>query len=113
MAWVCLYTLLLPFFLSTSLIYRLERQNSRSTPQTTSRVSLWDGPLARESGGLFAYPPRPDGEESSEEEEDFDNSPVIPPPPPFFAIARSRSEPEPRYNPSLVPPLRFGMPVSL
>ncbi|KAG6885144.1 hypothetical protein C0993_005507 [Termitomyces sp. T159_Od127] len=91
----------------------LERQNSRSTPQTTSRVSLWDGPLARESGHLFAYPPRPDGEESSEEEEEFDNSPVIPPPPSFFAIARSRSEP--RYLPPAVPPntLRYGLPVSL
>ncbi|KAG5715716.1 hypothetical protein E4T56_gene169 [Termitomyces sp. T112] len=92
----------------------LERQNSRSTPRTTSRVSLWDGPLAREVGGRpFAYRTRSDGEESSEEEEDLDNSPVIPPPPHFLVIERSRSEP--RYLPPVMPPAVQGyrMPVSL
>ncbi|KAG6901541.1 hypothetical protein C0995_010691 [Termitomyces sp. Mi166 len=92
----------------------LERQNSRSTPRSTSRVSLWDGPLAREPGGRpFAYSLRRDGEESSEEEEDFDNSPVIPPPPYFFGVSRSISET--RYLAPAMPPAVQGyrLPSSL
>ncbi|KAG6819471.1 hypothetical protein H0H93_011511 [Arthromyces matolae] len=89
----------------------LERQMSRSSTKSASRVSLWDGPLARDTGRLLAYPPHPDEEESSDDDDDeWDNSPVIPPPPLF---ARSISEPR-QFPPLIPPPLPgFRPPVSL
>ncbi|KAG6826626.1 hypothetical protein H0H92_015099 [Tricholoma furcatifolium] len=95
----------------------LERQVSRSTSRSSSRVSLWDGPLARETPGRnFVHPPqatRPDGEDSSDEEDDWDNSPLIPPPATFFAMARSISEPRP-FHPVIPPTLpRYRQPTSL
>ncbi|KAG6917388.1 hypothetical protein DXG01_002767 [Tephrocybe rancida] len=92
----------------------LERQVSKATARSSgSRVSLWDGPLARETGRSYLHRVRPDDwEEESSEEEEWDNSPVIPPIPPFFGMARSISEPH--HLPPMIPPFpRFRPPASL
>ncbi|KAG6853142.1 hypothetical protein C0991_006581 [Blastosporella zonata] len=95
----------------------LERQVSRSTTRSSSRISGWDGPLARSSSRSFIHPARPDGDESSESEEEWDNAPVIPTIP-FFGMARSFSEPHHAAMPFPAPMLpphfqRYSLAVSL
>ncbi|GLB43636.1 hypothetical protein LshimejAT787_1401480 [Lyophyllum shimeji] len=74
----------------------LERQVSRTSARTTpSRVSLWDGPLARDNGITYSTPPvrpSPQKGEDSSEEEDWENSPVIPILPDPYRLTRSASE---------------------
>ncbi|KAF8079224.1 hypothetical protein FPV67DRAFT_103726 [Lyophyllum atratum] len=86
----------------------LERQVSRTSARTTpSRVSLWDGPLARDNGITYStHPARSSsqkGEESSEEE-DWENSPVIPMLPDPYRMTRTLSEP--RHQP-VIPQYRM------
>ncbi|KAF5385362.1 hypothetical protein D9615_001010 [Tricholomella constricta] len=73
----------------------LEREVSRTSSRTTpSRVSLWDGPLARDNGITYSTPATrfsaQKGEDSSEEE--WENSPVIPTLPDPYRMTRSLSE---------------------
>ncbi|KAG6815824.1 hypothetical protein H0H87_010968 [Tephrocybe sp. NHM501043] len=93
----------------------LERQVSRSTTRTSSRISGWDGPLARETGRSFIHPARPDGDESSEEEDDWETGPVIPTIPFFNGISRSFSEPHHHasFHPLPSHLQRYGFPASL
>ncbi|KAF9469530.1 hypothetical protein BDZ94DRAFT_1303240 [Collybia nuda] len=81
----------------------LERQSSRSSARSTpTRVSPWDGPLARANGITYRSPPQrvaaAQAEESSSEEE-WENSPVIP-----FKPYTTALGPLPPYQSPVIPP---------
>ncbi|KAG5639658.1 hypothetical protein H0H81_008819 [Sphagnurus paluster] len=75
----------------------LERQPSKASSRITpSRVSLWDGPLARDSGITYSTPPTRrssphKGDDDSSDGEDWEDAPVIPLPV-APSVTRSTSE---------------------
>lgn len=92
----------------------LERQTSRSSARSLpSRISPWDGPLARANGITYRTPPvrrvsstkaraRPADDDSSSSSEEWENEPVIPLKP--YIVPSLTSEP---------PPSRVASPASM
>lgn len=83
--------------------HRLERQSSRSSARSTpTRISPWDGPLARANGITYRSPPQrvaaTKAEEDSSSEEEWENSPVIP-----FKPYTTALGPLPPYQSPIVP----------